>query len=396
MQTIIIGVTSGIASFKVISLVKSLRKKYNVIVIMTEHAKKMIEPSEFEMASGNKVPSKLFPKGFDYKKILKHRKVPHISLADKASVICIVPATANIIGKAANGIADDLLSTTILATKGTLLFCPSMNVNMWNNRVTQENLKKLCDRGSFFVDPEEGMLACGYKGKGRLAHIKKIEEAIVTLADKNKDMSGIKVIVTAGGTEEEIDPVRVITNKSSGKMGIRIAEELAMRGASVTLIRGRTTIDPNALLNDVKVKSANEMFSAIKKNIKKNGIIVHAAAVSDFYVEPKKNKISSSGRVKLELIPNVKIISQIKKMKKDIFLVGFKAESGGRDLEKKARESLKKNLCNMVVANDISKDVFESDYNSISIVDDKTCKKFKRDTKENLARKIVDEIKKRI
>jgi len=279
MQTILVGVTSGIAAFKVISLVKSLRKKgYNVIVVMTEHAKKMISFREFEKASGNKVATSLFPNGFDYKKVLKERKVEHISLADKASVIVIVPATANIIGKVANGIADDLLSTTILASKGTLLFCPSMNVNMWNNKVVQENVSKIRKKGAFFVGPCSGMLACGYKGKGRLAEIGGIEKEIIKLALKRNELLGKKIIVTAGGTEEEIDSVRVITNKSSGKMGIRIAEELVKRGAKVSLIRAHTEVSPNILLNDIRVKSAQEMFNAIKRNIKKNGVMIHAAA----------------------------------------------------------------------------------------------------------------------
>jgi phosphopantothenoylcysteine decarboxylase/phosphopantothenate--cysteine ligase len=174
MQTILIGVTSGIASYKIVPLVGSLTNKgYNVIVMMTEHAKKMLSEKEFEKASKNKVASELFPKNFDYKKILKERKVDHISLADMADVICIAPATANIIAKLANGIADDLLTTTVLASKAPLLICPSMNVNMWENPFTQSNLKKLSQIGANFVPPEKGMLACGCIGTGRLPDIKK-------------------------------------------------------------------------------------------------------------------------------------------------------------------------------------------------------------------------------
>ncbi|MCK5008954.1 MAG: bifunctional phosphopantothenoylcysteine decarboxylase/phosphopantothenate--cysteine ligase CoaBC [Deltaproteobacteria bacterium] len=392
------GVSSGIAAFKVISLVKSLKKRgYNVIVIMTEHAKKMISEKEFEKASGNKVVSELFPKGFDYKRVLKERKVKHISLADMASVIIVVPATANIIAKIANGVADDILTTTILASKAELLVCPSMNVNMWNNKVTQENLKKLGERNAFLVEPESGLLACGYRGKGRLADIKKIEESIIKLATKRNELAGIKAIVTAGGTEEEIDSVRVITNKSSGKMGIAIACELAKRGAEITLIRGRTDVEPIILLNDIKVRSADEMFQAIKKNIKKNGIIVHAAAVSDFRVKKKRSKIKSGKKINMKLIPNIKIITEIKKMKKDIFLVGFKAEHGAENLVGKALKSLRDNSANMVVANDISKNVFGSDYNSVWIVDDSGLEiNIKRAKKEKIAEKIVDEIKKKV
>jgi phosphopantothenoylcysteine decarboxylase / phosphopantothenate---cysteine ligase len=402
MQTILIGVTSGIAAFKVVNLVKFLRKRgFNVIVIMTEHAKKMISSKEFEKASGNKVATELFPPGFDYKKILKKRKVEHISLADRADVICIVPATANAVAKIANGIADDLLSTTILASKSTLLVCPSMNVNMWNNKVTQDNISKLMKKGAFFVMPEKGRLACGYEGKGRLASCNKIEEEIVKLAEKRKELRGKKIIVTAGGTEEEIDEVRVITNKSSGKMGIVIAEELSKRGAIVTLIRGRTDVEPTVLLKDIRVSSAKDMFNAIKKEIKKNDAIIHAAAVSDFSMKEKTlGKISSKEGLSLELTPTTKIFEKVKSMNKKIFLVGFKAEYklSEERLKKKAFDSLKKANADMIVANDVGKKrVFGSDYNEVIILDKKgNSKKIKRAEKRIIAEKIVDKVIKEI
>lgn len=402
MQTILIGVSSGIAAFKVISLVGSLRKKrYNIMVIMTEHAKKMISVKELEKASGNKVAIELFPNGFDYKKILKERKVEHISLADMASVICIVPATANIIAKVSNGIADDLLSTTLLASNASLLFCPSMNVNMWNNKITQQNILKLKKIGAFFVDPCSGMLACGYKGKGRLANVKEIEKEIIKLAEKRKELLGKKVIVTAGGTEEDIDSVRVVTNKSSGKMGIRIAEELVKRGAEVTLIRGRTDIDPTVLLKDIKIRTADELFRNIKKEIKNKDIMVHAAAVSDFLIRNKaKGKIKSNKELSLELMPNTKIFEKIKGMKKNIFLIGFKAEYklSEERLKKRAFNSLKKAKADMIVANDVGKNkVFGSDFNEVIIIGkNKKSKKIKRSDKKVIAEKIVDEIKRKI
>ena len=373
MHTILIGVSSGIAAFKAVELVRSLKSKgYNLIVIMTEKAKRMLSEKEFERASGNKVASELFPKGFDYRKVLKERKVEHISLAEKASVICVVPATANIIAKTANGIADDLLSTTILASKANILFCPSMNVNMWNNEITKKNIEKIKQRGYFIVEPEYGMLACGCVGKGRLADITKIENGIINLAEKKNEFKGKKVIVTAGGTEEEIDDVRVITNKSSGKMGIRIAEEFVKRGAEVTLIRARTEIEPNVLLKDIKAQTADEMLKEIRKVIKKNDVIVHAAAVADFKAKKITGKIKSDKKTLIELTPNTKIISEIKKLNKKIFLVGFKAEHNAENLEKIAFNSLKKYNCGMIVANDVGKNkVFGSDYNEVIIVDKK-------------------------
>lgn len=396
MPAIIIGVSSGIAAFKVITLVKSLRKRYNVIVIMTEHAKKMISPKEFEKASGNKVAYKLFPKGFNYRKVLKQRRVKHISLADKVAVICVVPATANIIAKAANGIADDLLSTIILASKAALLFCPSMNVNMWNNEVTRKNISKLKKSFAFLIEPEKGRLACGYEGMGRLADISKIENEIIKLAEKRNELRGKKIIVTAGGTEEEIDNVRVITNKSSGKMGIRIAEECVKRGAKVTLIRGRTDIEPNVLLKDIRIKTAGDMLREIKKEIKKNDIMIHAAAVSDFLLKNKiKGKVKSDKELNLELTPTTKIFEKIKGMNERIFLVGFKAEYSLKEgiMKKKAINILKKAKADMIIANDVSKDVFGSDFNEVLIIDKKgRAKKIKRADKRVIAEKIIDEV----
>jgi phosphopantothenoylcysteine decarboxylase/phosphopantothenate--cysteine ligase len=401
MQTILIGVTSGIAAFKAISLVRALKKKHNVIVIMTEHAKKMIPQKEFEKASGNKVASMLFPKGFDYKKVLKERKVEHISLADRASVICVVPATANLVAKVANGIADDLLTTTILASKAKLLFCPSMNVNMWNNKKTQKNIVKLKKDGAIIMQPKKGRLACGYKGKGRLGDVSKIEKEIIKLAEKKNEFLGKKVIVTAGGTEEEIDKVRVITNKSSGKMGIRIAEELVKRGAKVTLIRARTDVEPDVRLNEIKVKGSSDMLNAIKKEIKNNDIMIHAAAVSDFLVKERlRGKIRSGKELALELMPNTKIFDKIRKWNKNIFLVGFKAEYNLKEsiIRKKAFDTLKKANADMIIANDVGKNkTFGSDYNEVIVIDNKgNPKKIKRAEKSVIAEKIVDKIKEKI
>jgi phosphopantothenoylcysteine decarboxylase/phosphopantothenate--cysteine ligase len=393
-QTILIGVSSGIAAFKAVSLVESLRKKgFNVIVIMTENAKKMISPSEFEKASGNKVTSELFPPSFDYKKVLKERKVEHISLAEMASVIAIVPATANIIAKVANGIADDLITTTILASHAALLFAPAMNVNMWENKVTLRNIESLKKMGAFIVEPEKGMLACGYEGKGRLADIKLIENEIIKLAEKRNSLSGKRIIVTAGGTEEEIDDVRVLTNKSSGKMGIRIAEECAKRGADVTLISGRCDVEPNCSVKNVKIKSADEMFSEIKRIIKENDVIIHAAAVSDFTVKKEKGKIKSGKEVVLKLIPNVKIIDEIKKINPKIKLIGFKAESNvsEKKLIENAYSLLKRSNADLVVANDIGKNkTFGSEHNEVLIVDENRKVKKIGGSKLEIAEGVVD------
>lgn len=398
MQTILIGISSGIAAFKALDLVKRLRKRgYNVIVIMTDHAKRMLSEQDLAEASNNPVASELFPPGFDYQDVLKHRKVEHISLADMASVICVIPGTANLLAKIAHGIADDLLTTTLLASHAAVLLCPSMNVNMWDKEVTQANLTELRARGFFFVPPVKGRLACGYEGMGRLAEIDVIEQEILTLAEERRTLWGKRILVTAGGTEEAVDDVRVLTNKSSGKMGIRIAEECVKRGACVTLIRGRTNVDPAILMNDIRVSSANDMLNAIRNNVGEADVIIHAAAVGDFTVKNAVvGKISSAKRLTLELVPNVKIIDQIKHLNPDILLVGFKAECNltEKALIEKARNMAYRTKTDLVVANDVGKHtVFDSDLNEVLLVRASgRTKKIERADKRVIARAIVAEM----
>src|SRR3990167_2500376 len=248
---IVIGITGSIAAYKVIGLVEKLRElSANVHVIMTHNAAKLVDKSEFEKASRTPVHTDLFFPNVDYKKYLKKNKpINHISLADIANLFLICPATANIIGKIANGVADDLLSTSIMATNAPVLICPAMNVKMWKNPIMQENVKKLKNLNYEFVNPEYGELACGYKGVGRLANLDKIIDRIKIIIERRSNLKGKKIIVTAGATSEEIDPVRVITNKSSGKMGVYIAEEAFLRGADVTLIRGTNSVEPQYHFN---------------------------------------------------------------------------------------------------------------------------------------------------
>ncbi|MBR9699121.1 bifunctional phosphopantothenoylcysteine decarboxylase/phosphopantothenate--cysteine ligase CoaBC [Candidatus Woesearchaeota archaeon] len=390
MTTVLVGVSSGIAAYKILDLVKKLRKKHNVIVVMTDSAKRMISPKEFAKASGNKVASELFPKGFDYKKVLKQRKVDHIGLADKAAVMVIAPCTANTLAKMAHGIGEDLLTTTVLATRASILLCPSMNVNMWKNKATQNNISLLKKRGFHFIHPEEGSLACGYTGVGRLADLGKIEKGVETLMKKRTQLKGKKIIVTAGALEEEIDDVRVLTNRSSGKMGIALAEECFRRGAAVTLIRGRTDVEPGVVVEDIKVNGSMELLDALKKNAKKAHIILHAAAVSDFLVRKRTGKISSQEELKLTLVPNIKIIDRIKKMKKNILLVGFKADTSG--LQEKAKELLKKSQADFIVANNAK--FIGSDDNQVTIVRKHGVKKLPKASKEVIASYIIDEVAK--
>jgi len=382
MKTIVIGVTSSIACYKAIELVKELKKDFNIEVIMTENTCKLIDKKEFEKVLGKKVHVGLFYKNWNYKDYLKREKTEHISLADMADLFLICPCTANTIGKIANGVGDDLLMTSVMATNSAVLICPAMNCKMWENPIVKENVRKLKSNGYYFLEPEKGKLACGYSGVGRLASIDNIVKAVRELVVKKDLLKGKRIIVTAGATVEEIDPVRVITNKSSGKMGIYIAEEAAKMGADVILIRGKTDVEPMGKINDVRVDSVSEMFDAIKKNVKKNDVIIHAAAVSDFSTDKKINrkiksivpnglrKSQTNKKLSLELKPTIKIIDKIKKLNKKINLVGFKAEYNvsEKELVDSAYSLLKRANADFIVANDVSKGVFGSEDNEVYIV----------------------------
>lgn len=396
MKNILLCISSGIAAFKVKELIKNL-KGFNIEVIMTENTTKLISPKEFEEVLGKKIHYKLFKKGFDYREVLKKRKIKHISLADKADIAVLIPATANTIGKIASGIADDLLTTTIMATKAPVLICPSMNSNMWQNPIVQENISKLKKLGYYFVWPEKGRLACGYEGVGRLANIGLIEKEIRNLLEKK--LKNKKILVTAGATIEDIDPVRFISNRSSGKTGIYIAEEAAKQGANVTLIRGNTSIEPIGKFNDIKVRSAKEMYNAIKKNIKRFDIMIHSAAVSDFTFNKINQKIDSKKDLNLALERSIKILDNIKKLNKKIFLVGFKAEYKSKQLIEKAHRKLLQSNADLIVANDVGKANrgFDVDTNELFIIDkSKKIIHLKLENKRILARKILEIIGKYI
>ncbi len=400
-KNIIIGVTGSIACYKVLDLIGELRKSgANVYVIMTKSATKLVDIKDFEKISGNEVQTDLFLPNIDYKDYIKKNKpINHISLADIADLFLICPATANIIGKIANGIADDLLSTSIMATNAPVLICPAMNVKMWKNPIMQENAKKLKNLNYEFVEPEYGELACGYKGIGRLADLDKIAERIKIAVERRSDLKGKKILVTAGATSEEIDPVRVITNKSSGKMGVYIAEEAFLRGAEVTLIRGANSVEPQYHFKDIKIYSVNDLFNEIKNSIKDADVVIHAAAVSDFTIENQSNKkIKSNENLNLELTPTTKIFENIKKMKKDIFLIGFKAEYNVNKtiLVNRAYELLKSADADFVVANDVGKKGrgFDVETNEVFIVSkNKAAKHVNLADKRAIGNKILDKIK---
>ncbi len=403
-KTIVIGVTGGIACYKVLDLINELKKLGSSIhVIMTENATHFVDITDFEAASGNEVHTNLFHPKVNYKDYIKKNKpIKHISLADIADLFLICPATANVIGKIANGIADDLLTTSVIATIAPVLICPAMNVKMWKNPIVQENVKKLRKLNFHFVEPEYGELACGYKGVGRLANFKKITDRIELLLKQRNDLKNKRILVTAGATFEEIDPVRVITNKSSGKMGTSIAEQAFLRGADTLLLRGSNSTEPHYNIKEEKFTTVSDLYNKIKKNIKNVDIAVHAAAVSDFTINSKKNtKIKSKRKLHLELTPATKIFEKLKKNNKNIFLVGFKAEHNVSEngLIKRAYGLLKSANADLVVANDVGKmgRGFDFDTNEVFIIDKKrNMEHIGLASKSVVADKILDVILKKI
>lgn len=370
-KTVVVGIASGIAAYKVLDLIKRLRKdEYNVVVVMTKSASKMVSKEEFEKASGNKVYTDLFEKdlpagrqGFDYKKVLKSREVDHIRVADMADIVVVSPATANILGKIASGIADDFLTTMLLATQAPIVVFPSMNVHMWQHPAVLENVSLLQERGVIVIEPDEGSLACGYEGKGRLPEVAEIYKEITRLLKKTSRLLGKKIIVTAGGTKEPIDEVRYITNNASGKMGVAIAETCFLQGAEVLLVRSKTAVSTRYDIKQIIFETADELEGILKREIKKYDVLFQTAAVSDFQVGKQSGKLDSKKDFILKLSPRRKIIAQIKKWHPKIKLIAFKAVWGDS-------EKLKESNADAVVVNDVSKSDrgFMADDNEVIVI----------------------------
>ena len=359
----------------------------NVEVIMTAHAMEFVQPLTFESLSGNRVISDLFDRDFEW-------EVEHIALAKAADVFVIAPATANTIGKIANGIADDMLTTTIMACTSHKIICPAMNTNMYESEQVQANLATLKARGYEIIEPISGRLACGDVGKGKMAEPCDIVKSIIDVLQPNRDFEGKRALVTAGSTEENIDGVRYITNHSSGKMGIAIATALADRGAIVTLIAGRLSVKvPKSLAKVIYIKTTAEMYDAVMENYVDNEIIIKAAAPSDYRVlNPTKHKIKSN-ELTLELQKNPDIAAAVGAVKGDRKLVIFSAETD--DLIENANLKLAKKHADMVVANDVTKEGagFNIDTNIVTIIT-ANGKVYNYDLmlKSRLAHKILDHI----
>lgn len=388
-KCVVIGVSGGVAVYKALEVISRLRKKdIEVRVIMTESAQKFVTPLSFQSLSQNMVTTDMFdePKAWE---------IQHISLAKKADLMLVLPATANIIGKVANGIADDMLSTTIMATKAPVVFAPAMNTNMYENPIVQNNIEKLKSFGYEFIEPASGRLACGDVGAGKLADVEDIYEFVLKTLYKTSDLEGKKVLITAGPTISPIDPVRFITNRSTGKMGYAIAEEARNRGAEVTLISGPTNIKPPYGVKIIKISTNEEMKNEVLKYFDETDIVIKSAAVADYkaltYSEQKIKK--GEGNLNLEFTRDSDILSILGEKKTSQILVGFAAESNNLE-ENATRKLIKKNL-DLIVGNDITakETGFGSDDNKVIFIS-KTGEKTVLDkmSKLEVAKKLFDEI----
>ncbi|MCK8828167.1 bifunctional phosphopantothenoylcysteine decarboxylase/phosphopantothenate--cysteine ligase CoaBC [Natroniella acetigena] len=386
-KTIVIGVTGGIAAYKSVEVVSRLKKLgANVHVIMTEAATKFVQPLTFRSLSHNPVIVDMFAE-------LQSWDVEHISLAEKADMFLVVPATANLIGKVANGIADDMLTTTIMATTAKVIFSPAMNVNMYQNSIVQKNIVRLKEEGYRFIEPDKGYLACGTEGKGRLPAPEEIVTSAIAYLLSSFDLVGKKVLVTAGGTQEDLDPVRYLGNRSSGKMGYALAKVAKARGAEVTLISAPTKLNKPSGVNIINVRTAAEMCQQVFKYQAEQDIIIMAAAVADYTPQSiAKNKIKKSNNLTLELKRTTDILAELGNSNGEQILVGFAAESD--NLIENAQQKLKRKVVDFIVANNIrAEDTgFASDFNQVVIISKDDQIEVAKATKLEIADRIFSEV----
>ncbi len=365
-KTVILGITGGIAAYKAATLCSKLAQAgVNVRVIMTASATKFVQPLTFQTLSRHPVAIDTFDER-------DPSSVQHIDLADAADLIIIAPATANVIGKLANGIADDMLTTTVLASMAPVLVAPAMNVHMYDHPAVQHNLAILQARGVHIFDPGEGQLACGYVGKGRMAEPEELFERIKELLSDQQPLQGKRVLITAGGTIERIDPVRYLTNDSSGKMGYAFAEVAKSLGAEVTLISGRTTLKPPIGVEVIHVESAQQMLDEALARFDNVDIVIKAAAVSDYRpAEIATNKMKKSDdHLELQLVKNPDILQLLGERKTTQFIVGFAAET--EHMEQYAMDKLRRKRCDLLVANNVTLPGagFGGDTNIVSLFDE--------------------------
>ena len=393
-KTIIVGVTGGIAAYKACDVVSKLKKlNANIHVIMTESACEFVQPMTFQTLSNNFVINDMF-------KEPKTWEVEHIELAKKADAFLIVPATANFIGKLAAGIADDMLTTTVMATRAPVIIAPAMNTNMYTTRIVQANMDKLGDLGYRFIDPASGRLACGDIGAGKLADVDDILAFIVDFFEKEseaKDLAGRKIMISAGPTIEAIDPVRYITNRSSGKMGYAIAKRAVARGAQVTLVSGKTDLEvPEGLAKFISIESADDLYENLVGEFDSNDVVIQSAAVADYkpksYSDKKIKKKDSDLRI--DLCRNKDIAQELGKIKGNKVLVGFAAETN--DVLENAAKKIKKKNLDFIVANDLTMQGagFSTETNIVKIIEaDGRIKEYPKLLKSEVGDIILDKVR---
>ncbi len=388
-RVVVLGITGSIAAYKGVEIASRLRKlRAEVRVIMTEAATKFVTPMTFRTITGFPVVSDIFADPIEW-------NVGHVSLAQRADIFLIAPATANIIGKIACGIADDMLTSTIMATRAPVLIAPAMNVGMYENQVLQENIKQLESLGYKFVDPASGFLACGDVGKGRLAEPEDIVNKLVSILKPKRDLQGFTVMVTAGGTQEPLDPVRYITNRSSGKMGYAIAENARDRGAKVILVSAPTNLPPPEGVEIVPVRTCIDMFKEVENRFEMIDVLIKAAAVADYrpaYFSTDKIK-KGQGNILLELERNPDIAAEMGKRKTKQILVGFAAET--RDLISNALNKIQKKNLDIIVLNDITLKGagFGSDTNIVTLImKDGTMEELPKMSKYKVASEILNKV----
>lgn len=388
-KTVLLGVTGSIAAYKIASLASALKKLHaDVHVLMTQNATNFINPITFESLTGNKCLVDTFDRNFQF-------QVEHVSIAKKADVVMIAPASANVIGKLAHGIADDMLTTTVMACKCKKYISPAMNTNMFENPIVQDNLKTLEHYGYEVIQPASGYLACGDTGAGKMPEPETLLAYIEKEIAREKDLQGKKILVTAGPTQEAIDPVRYITNHSSGKMGYAIAKAAMLRGAEVTLVSGRTAIEAPLFVNVVPIVTAKDMFEAVTGISNEQDIIIKAAAVADYrpaVVSSEKVK-KKEGQMSIELERTDDILKYLGENKREgQFLCGFSMET--QNMISNSRAKLEKKNLDMVAANNVKEAGagFQEDTNVLTLITQKEETSLPLMSKEDAANKLLDKI----
>lgn len=387
-KNIILGVTSSIAAYKSANVASTLVKKgCNVNVLMTENATNFINPLTFEELTKHKCIIDTFDRNVQY-------NVAHISLAVSADAFIIAPASANVIGKIANGIADDMLTTTVMACKCPVIISPAMNTNMYENPIVQDNLAKLERFGYIIVPPAEGRLACGTVGKGKMPDEQVLLDYLERALSDKQDFKGKRVLVTAGPTQESIDPVRYITNHSSGKMGYAVARQAMLRGAEVTLVSGKVNLPPVPFVKMIYITTAEDMYNAVTAEFENTDIVIKAAAVADF--RPKRiadDKLKKAdGMDSIELEPTKDILKELGKNKKNRFICGFSMET--KNMTENSRKKLENKNLDMIVCNNLKVEGagFQGDTNVVTVIDKTNITELGIMSKTEVADKILDRI----